>query len=231
MPSHGNKKVGRSRGRAAVTTALSLSQSWDLQLAKSKDSCRIVDRVVLSSFTNSGATTNGPVFVVSPQVAGATSGAPPIQGTLGNRPFQLSTVFLRYRINKLLLCWRPVVGTNTSGAFAIGFIDDPDFTSSGGTSNPSVGYLALDECRCSHADSVYNSQEVEWKPIDSSAWYYTTPDPVSLPSVADIRLQYACGVAGASIFSNANSGTTLGVLQLYYDITFEGAVDSSTSAA
>jgi hypothetical protein len=231
MPKNGNKKVGRARGRAAVTTALSLSESWDLKLAKSKDSCRLVDRVLLSSLTSSGVATSGPIFVVSPQVAGPTSGAPPAQGTLGNRAFQLSTVFLRYRINKLLLCWRPVVGTNTSGAVAIGVVDDPSYTASSGTTNPSLSYVAVDELRCSHAASVYASQEVEWKPLDTTAWYYCTPDPVSMPSVADLRLEYPCSVVGAANYCSAVSGTTLGVFQLYYDITFEGAIDSSISAA
>jgi hypothetical protein len=117
------------------------------------------------------------------------------------------------------------VGTTTAGVLGIGLVDDPDPVLSAGTGS-TLTYSAVDEFRCSHADSVYREMEVEWKPLDKTVWYYTTPSPAS--SVADQRDQYQVGFSYAGAYLPAVS-TTLGVLQLYYDITFEGADDPNVN--
>jgi hypothetical protein len=225
---NGGKSRNRSGGSTKSVVALSLSQKWDSILASSKDSCRISDRVIIGNVTGA-SNILGPGIPVSPSIT-PTTGTVPTAGLLGGRPFLLSQLFFRYRINRLLVCYRPVVGTTTSGAVALGFLDDPDPEFPIGTPGQTtpLSYFAIDELRCSHVDSVYREVEVEWKPIDKTTWYFTTPSPTA--TVADQRMEYPVALAIAAAFLPATS-MTYGISQLYYDITFEGAYDPSTTVA
>jgi len=214
------RRVGRSNRSTTVVTQL--SQGWDLKLASAKDSCHLSSRVL--AFSPVALTGGAPVLsgsIVSPEIWNGTS---VVSGVLGQRPFSIGANYLRYRINRLLACWRPAVGTQFNGRCAVGFFDDP--APGGAFVSPTLAIIS--DLRCSHEDSIYRDIEVEWTPIDKTRWYYV--DAESTISNADIRLESPCAVT----VTQDNYGTgfvgLLGSLTLYYDMTFEGAVDSSASA-
>jgi hypothetical protein len=142
----------------------------------------------------------------------------------GVRVANIAPNFQRFRITRLLACWRPIFGTSTSGRVGVGFSDDP-FPTASLIPTP-VTPVQIDELRCSHVDSIYRDVEVEWRPIEPSTWYYV--DPTIGGSAADQRLEYP-GALTAAIDQSSVAGLA-GTIALYYDITFEGAVDPSTGA-
>jgi len=217
MPNRtGGKKGGRKRGGNNSVVALSKSQLWDQTLARAKDACHLTDRIALGTVTTVASGAYNAFTTLTP-IAYASGVYVP--GSFGQRVFNIARNYARYRINRLLLCYRPVLGTTTTGIFATGFVDDPNTSLI-----PSISIPTVDELRCSHSDSVYREIEVEWKPIDTSLWYFTAPDPVTSQSLADYRFESPVAFAGAVGYT-ASQSQTLGVLQLYYDITFEGAQD------
>jgi hypothetical protein len=221
MPKHAKRsnRSGSSRSGAAVTAALSLSQVWDLKLARSKDSCHVRDRVPVGVI---GATT-GLASSLTPVSIANTNGSSTTPGIFGNRVYAIGTNYARYRVNRLLATYRPIVGTTTAGIVGIGFLDDATATF---TNEGTVGYI--EELRCSHNDSCYRDIEVEWKPIDSSIWYYVFPDVAATQTTADQRLEYPCSFA--TVVQYGVAGTiSYGLSSLYFDITFEGAVNASNA--
>jgi hypothetical protein len=131
---------------------------------------------------------------------------------------------MRYRINRLLAVYRPATSTAATGITGIGFVDDPDTLTPEGTPQTLV---SLEELRCSHTDSVYRDIEVEWFPIDKTAWYFCAPSSTGSLTGADIRMETPVAFASAVAFATPSMFLTLGVTYLYYDITFVGAVDPS----
>jgi hypothetical protein len=200
-------------------TALSMSQVWDHKLAVSKDMCHVSDRTTVVAVLNGTVATFNANFPISINLSNTTSVIP---GNLGARMNSLGAAFLRYRINRLLACWRPVAGTTTSGRIALGFLDDA-FPAAAETPGNAI---TVTDLRCSHSDSVYRDIEVEWRPIDSGKWYYV--DVAAAGLSADQRLAVPCilAVAGDSLPTTA---TNYGGVTLYYDVTFEGATSVSAT--
>jgi len=220
MPKRSNNRRPRKNGnRAQATPVLAqLSQVWDQRLALQKDACHLNGRVNVLSI--SGATTiNG--TEVSMSIL-QTNGSAISEGNLGNRPYDVGTCFLRYRINRLLACYRPTCGTNTAGRIVIGFVDDPFPAAAQQPGNA----LAATDLRCNHSDSVYRDIEVEWTPVDKKRWYYV--DVGTTGASADQRLAIPCNLvyAGTSLPTTTQE---YGAITIYYDISFEGA--SGTSPA
>jgi len=189
-------------------TALSMSERWDLQLARSKDSCRLQGKYFnFSSVTLTAVTT-------TVNVATLTTGTS-LSGSLGNRAYNIGRNYTRYRINKLLVRAYPqnsAVDVDTLVAFS--FIDDP-------SSIQPTTFSDIAEMRASRT-ALGNRQdsanlELVWTPIDKSKWYYVLDDNSSL---SDARLSSPCSF----IAITATSGGTC-TFSLYYDITFEGATD------
>jgi hypothetical protein len=220
MPKNGKrgKKNGNGRGGGTVTS-LSKSQMWDAQLARTKDACHLSDRLIFVTLTSGAGLLSTSIPIT---VTGYSSGSY-VQGTLGSRVFNIGQNYARWRVNRLLACYRPVVGTTTPGVLAVGFVDDPNTSLV-----PTTTYTTVDEARCSHADSVYREIEVEWRPIDRSIWFYTAADPLTSQSLADYRFESPCSLNIASAFTAAS--TTFGICQLYYDISFEGAQNANQTA-
>jgi len=201
-------------------TALKMSESWDLKLANSKDVCHIVDRIGFSPLSSTASqSTLSLSFPVSIQ---QTNGTTISVGILGQRVLNISSGFVRYRINRLLACWKPACGTTTSGRASIGFVDDP-FPSA--VNNPSTE-IAAQEVRCSHADTVYRDIEVEWRPIDRNKWYYV--DIAAAGLSADQRLTTPALML-LTFDALPTTATVLGGPTLYYDITLEGATSVSAT--
>jgi len=221
MPKNGRRKSKASgRRNPQVVASLSLSQVWDSKLARTKDACHLSDRVAFAPFTATStfATTILPSPIVF--ISGAYAA-----GALGQRVFNIGQNYLRYRINRLLACYRPVTGTSSSGIVGIGFADDP-FPAS--TQQPGT-FTSIEGLRCSHADSIYREIEVEWRPIDPKKWYFVDPDPSTSQSVADQRLEIPVSLYASMQFGSFSTATAFGALTLYYDITFEGADDSEVT--
>jgi len=213
MPRHAKKNGRKSRsGDGRVVTSLSASQFWDRKLATAKDACRVSDRIALGAFTvNSGGTFS----FGSPLSPAVSNGTSSVAGLFGQRVFTLGGNFLRYRINRLLACYRPIVGTNVSGLAGLGFLDDVDVSTTAET------VASIQELRCSHSDSIYREIEVEWRPVDPGCWYYFLPD--NGRDDADSRLQWPGSLVFGVQYTSAS--IVVGQIDLYYDITFEGASD------
>jgi len=194
--------------------ALSASQVWDRRLANFKDSCTLSDRISVATLTTVGSSSQfGPLYI-RPLILSSGVLAP---GSLGSRVGDVALCYLRYRINRLLLCYRPIVGTATPGVFATGFADDPAILGAITPGNTN----AVEELRCSHANSVYREIEVPWEPVDRKVWFYCDPTSTS-PTSAELRQDCPCVLLSAIDFGP--STTTIGSLYVYYSITFEGAV-------
>jgi len=199
------KKKGNKSGRSGsrVTTVVSLSNSWDLKLARSPERLRLTGKNPLGVLLS--GTVSGEYLGVATYGSGA-----PTTGVLGERPFILSTIFQRYKIIKLL--FRIIPQAAVTGLVAVGVSDDPD-----GYAPVVAG--AIGELRCSRVISISNpgdtNCEFEWAPIDKSQWYYCNPLPT--PTNADERLQNVASLTGIT----TGTGNTA-YLDIYYDILFEG---------
>jgi hypothetical protein len=180
----------------------------------------VCDRVPFGSLT----TATGATSTIVPATVVTTNGSTTAPGLFGQRVYSIGLNFTRFRINRLLACYRPAVGTTTNGVVAVGFVDDP----LPGFVNV-TGVNFVEELRCSHADSIYREVEVEWKPVDPSVWYYVQPDVTATQTTADQRLECPCAIA-ITIALGPAVATTFGIMSLYYDITFEGADSSSLTA-
>jgi len=185
-----------------VQTALTQSEVWDTRLAVSKDSCRVQQRLLLAIGVGATLTTYTPF----PGGAGANMGA---------RVNTLGSCFSRWRLNRVLLRLLPQV----AGTCSVGFIDDPDSVIT------PTAVPAINDLRCSRSFSTLltdsGSWELEWTPVDRKKWYYTSI--VASPSVSDVRF-----VAPFSIYA-IGSASGLASIQVYMDITFEGAADPTAT--
>jgi hypothetical protein len=222
MPKSNGKRSSRRSRPSTVVTSLSASEKWDRVLANSKDTCRIVDRVTPFGLTTTTAGT--PVSLFAPLGPFSTNGSVLATGIFGSRVASIAPNFTRFRVNRVLACWRPIVGTTTFGRVGLGFDDDPFGTTTISPTPTTV--VTIDELRCSHTDSVYKDIEVEWRPVEAKTWYFV--DATIAGSSADQRLEYPAALAVAA--DNTNIATqALGSVVLYYDLTFEGAIDSTTN--
>lgn len=221
MPKNGRRKRS-SRGPrgGTVVTSLSASQAWDRRLASAKDTCRINDRIALGAITTN---TGGSYSYFNILAPASNSGTAIGVGLFGQRVFSIGVNFYRYRINRLLACYRPIVGTGTAGLTAVGFADDSEYDTNRQTPNT---VALVQELRCSHSTSVYREIEVDWKPVDPKTWYYV--QAVESNSASDYRFESPGALVFAAAYAPAS--TVIGQIDLYYDITFEGS-DVATSGA
>jgi len=214
----GNRRGGRNGGSSTRTvTALSASQAWDKTLATAKDRCRVNDRVPYAVITSSTGTTNS----FAPLAPIATNGTTTVPGIFGQRVYSIAQNYTRYRINRLLICYRPIVGTTTAGLIGIGVSDDPAPSPQPGTTTQ------VAELRCSHVDSVYREIEIEWRPVQPGTWFFV--DSAIAQDQADYRLEFP-GALATALSYGASAATNYGQVYLYYDITFEGATENQSGA-
>jgi len=222
MPGNGKRKGSRRKSGSRVgrvVTSLSASQAWDRKLASSKDTCHLSDRMPLGLISTTSA---GSLSYYQPLTITNSSGSVQVAGLFGNRVFSIGVNYLRYRINRLLACYRPIVGTSTSGLAALGFADDGGIEALQGTT---ASTSLIQEFRCSHSTSIYREIEVEWKPVDPSVWYYV--ESAASNSVSDYRFEYP----GTFLFAinNGPASVNVGQVDLYYDITFDGEADNAVA--
>jgi len=106
-----------------------------------------------------------------------------------------------------------------AGTCTIGVLDD-----AGATVQPTV-VPAISDMRCSRSFSTFltdsGSWELDWAPIDRKRWYFCQQAATSTSS--DDRW-----ASPFQIFA-IGSTATMASIQVYLDITFEGAADPTTT--
>jgi hypothetical protein len=136
--------------------------------------------------------------------------------SLGQRSTQLSGVFSRYRINKLV--FRFISGSSQN--VTLGILDD----SSAGEGDAPGSAQSVLEMRCSALSLTGQTVPTQftWSPLDRSKWYYCTPGA----SGSDVRLSIAAVLYCVASSTAISSGFTC---EIDYDITFKGAVDTGAN--
>jgi hypothetical protein len=194
-----NRRSGKTGNR--VQTALSQSEVWDQKLAVRTDVCHVQQRLLLA--TSIGST----VSTYSPVISGVTS-------NVGVRLADLGVCFSHWRINRMLIRLLPT----GAGTCTIGVLDD-----AGATVQP-AGIPAINDMRVSRSFSTYLTDsaawELDWKPLDRS-WHYCQLPPTQ--SQSDDRW-----ISPFQLFAIGSTGFSASI-QVYLDITFEGATDPTTA--
>jgi len=174
------------------------SQAFERMLSVRSDTSRLLGKTVVST------TATNPI------------GLDVNTHLLGARPVAFAAIFLRWKINRLIV--KPLfLNLTGQGSFA-GFLDDN--ISSGDVPTTGSGVLDL---RCSVAypanESAYETHnEFEWSPLRGpTKWFYTTLEG----STSDPRLEVPC-----SFWYGQTATATIGSWEVDYDISFEGAVDT-----
>jgi len=121
-------------------------------------------------------------------------------------------IFARYKIVKLIIQVRPLLGQTTNTVF--GILDD---VINSAATLPTT-FNDVYQLRCSAIISPGQTVPTifEWKPVDPDKWYYTEGD-----IGGDNRFTVPAGLVAFS-----SSGTVLPV-EFHYTIEFEGATDTS----
>jgi len=208
-----------------MRTALTLSQSIDLQLARKADKIDLKGKVSFGLQT----VTAGSLAFNTPLAISFFNGSSVVAGPFGTRVNQIAACFLRWRIAKLLVVWRPVLGTNSAGRVCLAFLDD---NSREGSALPlPTGVDEAMDLRCSHVDSIYRDIEVPFSPIDPSKLYYTDATMVGASGTVTSDPRFSTPATLVVNADSAGSGVTAvaGTLEMYYTLSFEGAIDPLSS--
>jgi hypothetical protein len=138
---------------------------------------------------------------------------------LAGRVAVAGTIYTRFRIVSLELCYIPQVGSNTAGSLAIGVLDDTAVS----TEALPTDYFATVQLRRVLETQAWNKARVMWVPLDRSKWYYCDSET----SNSDTRW-----IAPAALVANGiglAASTTFGSLIVKYTIVFAGAVASAAT--
>jgi len=191
---HSRARKGRGRGAGM---ALTPSQKFESELSKRKDRCVLKGANVFSSST---VTVNTVSLYPS---------------NMGQRPTDLSSVFARFRILRLVIKILPPTATTVAlGAFALGIEDDVGLNTS--ETPVSVSGICALRCSCLFGGGQTLPTELVWNPIDPDKWYYTQIG--STENTSDSRLRIP-----ATIYFNVSTGSTV-TFQVFYTMEFEGAI-------
>jgi len=207
-------RISSSSSRPVPTIALSQSETWDRQLtvSKSLSNCHVNDRLI------GYIVTSGSTAVTSAVICSKVNAI----GTLGQRVFQLSQCFDKWRLNRLLV---RITAVNTldspsiSSLAAFGVSDDPI------NEGPAFTRSNLAELRVARIPTIGNEStdfELLWTPVDKSRWYYTATDSAT-PTAEDLRQCSPCAVVAVD---NVSTNTEFSI---YYDIVFAGAKNPSSA--
>jgi len=176
------------------------TEKFNQNLSRGQDSFNLKGKYLLSGVSLSS--TPSTLIILTPVTQ------------LGARANALSTVFSRYRINRLIV--RFLSTTSLGGNAVIGIVDD----SPGEGDAPATPQDVL-ELRCSAIAMGNETVPVifNWSPVDRTKWYYTFTGA----SGSDPRLTTVATMYGAS-----GNVSTVDV-EVDYDITYKGAVDTLSS--
>jgi hypothetical protein len=200
-PSNRSRRVGRKsrsrNGQNRMVTALTPSQAFEMQLARTNDSFALRGKSLLFTSVSSASVTLVSNFTAS---------------SFGNRTNDLSLAFTRYRFKYIRFRVLPADTTTTTPSVVFGIVDDPD------PSNPPTTINALMNARCSCL--VFGGQtvpqEFTWKPVDPKKWYYITSGS---SSSADPRFSQA-----ANLYVGSGSTATASFdIEVDYSIVYAGA--------
>jgi len=211
--SRGNR-TSSSSSRPIQTISLSLSESWDrkLSISKSLSNCHVNDRLI------GYIVTSGSTVVQSAVICSKVNAI----GTLGQRVFQLSQCFDKWRLNRLLVRMTAINTLDgiTNSLPAFGVSDDPI------NEGPAFTRSNLAELRVARVPTTgigdSANYEVMWTPVDKTRWYYTATDSAT-PTAEDLRQCSPCAVVAVD---NVSTNTEFSI---YYDIVFAGSKNPASA--
>lgn len=200
-----NSRPSKGRGRSSRATMRNVtvrtpSQAFEAQLSNRSDRSRLLGKTFVS--TGSSAVVFG--LNVNPSLLGA-------------RPSAYSTIFLRWKINRLII--KPLLLPLTGSGSVVGIMDDTVLSADIPTSLAGVLNLRCSVSYPANQIAYENYNDFEWRPSRGPPkWFFTTLEGSS----SDPRLEVPC-----SIWFAQPGGTLVAPnFQIDYDISFEGAVDT-----
>jgi len=201
LPNRNNKRAVNRRARQnkapnATTTVVGIRDSLERRLAKRSDMIDLVGRclITLGSAGGAGVLLNG--FTPA---------------SFGVRLASIATNYSRWRIQSLNMNF--VIPSTVS---AVGIVDDDSLASGEPTSLATVY-----ELRCSlfnqgiPAGGIITGNNMLWKPIDPSRWFYTT----SQSSANDLR-----DVTPGTFAEYCNAATPSWTFECYYSVQLSGGI-------
>jgi len=195
MPKNRSRaRKGRGRGSGVSLTP---SQKFESELSKRKERCILKGSNVFSSSTVTVNTVS--LFPAN----------------MGQRPSDLSGVFARFRILRLVVKILPPTTTSVAlGAFALGIEDDVGLNVA--ETPVSVSGICALRCSCLFGGGQTLPTELMWNPVDPNRWFYT--QNASSEDATESRFRIP-----ATIYFNVTTGSTV-TFQVFYTIEFEGAI-------
>lgn len=131
----------------------------------------------------------------------------------------LALAFGKYRFKSLKFHFKPTVGTDQSGYFAMGFFTDPEDGTNWQTGvSASAALTQLSQTRKFVQGPLYHETSITLDRSDfTSDWYYVDQ---TVADTSDSRLSNS-GSLGAITAANASLGTsTAGVVYVEYEVEF-----------
>jgi hypothetical protein len=179
---------------------MSQTEKFNMNLSRGQDSFNLKGKYLLGGVSLS--TSPSTLVILTPLAQ------------LGARANALSSVFSRYRINRLII--RFLATQSLGGNAVLGVVDDATVEGDAPTTPQDVL-----ECRCSAIAMGNETVPVifNWSPVDRSKWYYTFTGA----SGSDPRLTVA-----ATLYAASTNTSTVDV-EIDFDVTFKGAVDTLSS--
>jgi hypothetical protein len=135
---------------------------------------------------------------------------------------QIGQNFSQYRFRKLKFHYKPIVGTNVAGYFALAFVTDPEDATSVDTFNATNTLSRMANCRRYIQVPVWQEATLEIHPGDfSQDWYLYEASAIQDQSTAR-----QCAAGGLFIAAQAPDTNPTGILYAEYELEFRDPVSS-----
>nr|UJQ92698.1 MAG: hypothetical protein [Narnaviridae sp.] len=130
--------------------------------------------------------------------------------------------FSQYRFRKLRFHYKPIVGTNSVGYFAMAFVSDPEDVTSIDTFTVGNSLSRMANCRRYVQVPVWQEATLEVKPSDfSSDWYI-----FETVSISDQSTARQCAAGGLFLAAQATDAAATGIIYVEYELEFKDPVSS-----
>lgn len=130
--------------------------------------------------------------------------------------------FSQFRFKKLKIHYKPIVGTNASGYFAMAFVSDPEDATSIDTFTTGNTLSRMANCRRYVQVPVWQEATLEIKPSDyTQDWYIYEPSGITDQSTAR-----QCAAGGLFLAAQAADTLATGIIYVEYELEFRDPVSS-----
>nr|UJQ92759.1 MAG: hypothetical protein [Narnaviridae sp.] len=130
--------------------------------------------------------------------------------------------FSQYRFKKLKIHYKPIVGTSSSGYFAMAFVSDPEDATSIDTFTTANTLSRLANCRRYVQVPVWQEATMEIKPSDyTQDWYIYEPS-----GIADQSTARQCAAGGLFLAAQSTDANATGIIYVEYELEFKDPVSS-----